>query len=95
MPQILVHHLEMSRSHRIVWLLEELGVDYEVELYLRNPKTFRAPPELRELHPLGKSPVVTVDDLVLAESGAIIEELVERFGPQLKPTDVEGLRQYR
>ena len=92
---ITVHHLELSRSHRIVWLLEELGVDYEIIEYARDPKTLRAPPELRELHPLGKSPVVTVDEVVLAESGAIVEELVERFGPLLKPSDAEGLRLYR
>lgn len=95
MPEIVVHHLELSRSHRIVWLLEELGLPYEIQHYKRHPKTLRAPPELKLLHPLGKSPVVTLDGDVLAESGAIIEELVERFGPQLRPTDPEALRQFR
>jgi len=75
-----LHHLENSRSHRILWLLEELGVPYEVRHYKRDPKTSLAPPELLAVHPLGKSPVVTDGDLTLAESGAIIEYLVERYG---------------
>lgn len=77
---IVVHHLNNSRSQRILWLLEELGLDYEVKRYERNPKTMLAPPELLRIHPLGKSPVITDGDLTLAESGAIIEYLVERHG---------------
>lgn len=77
---IVVHHLENSRSQRILWLLEELGLDYEVKLYKRDPKTMRAPAELRAVHPLGKSPVVTDGDRTVAESGAIVEYLVETYG---------------
>lgn len=77
---IVVHHLENSRSQRVLWLLEELGVPYELKLYQRNPKTMLAPPELRAVHPLGKSPVLSVDGKTVAESGAIIEYLVERYG---------------
>jgi glutathione S-transferase len=75
-----VHHLENSRSQRVLWLLEELGVPYEVKRYERSKKTLLAPPELLAIHPLGKSPVVTDDDRVIAESGAIVEYLVERYG---------------
>jgi glutathione S-transferase len=76
-----VHHLNNSRSQRVLWLLEELGLAYEVVRYQRDPKTMLAPPELRKVHPLGKSPVVTTDEgLVLAESGAIIETVIERYG---------------
>jgi len=77
---ITVHHLNASRSLRILWLLEELVLPYEIVRYQRDPKTLLAPPELKRVHPLGKSPVVEVDGEVLAESGAIIETLVERFG---------------
>jgi len=77
---ITVHYLENSRSLRIVWLLEELGLDYEIKHYARNPKTMLAPAELREIHPLGKSPVITDGDTVIAESGTIIEYLVQRYG---------------
>ncbi|MES1979477.1 MAG: glutathione S-transferase [Pseudomonadota bacterium] len=77
---IVVHHLNNSRSQRVLWLLEELGLDYEIKRYERDPKTMLAPPSLRAVHPLGKSPVITDGDLVLAESGAIIEYLVERYG---------------
>jgi len=77
---ITVHHLNNSRSQRILWLLEELGLDYEVKRYQRNAQTMLAPPELRAVHPLGKSPVVTVDGLTLAESGAIVEILADRHG---------------
>ena len=84
-PQILVHHLEASRSHRVCWLLEELELDYEVKLYKRD-SNMRAPPELKAVHPLGKSPVVTVGELVLAESGAIVEEILDRYGEgRLRP----------
>jgi glutathione S-transferase len=75
-----VHHLETSRSQRVLWLLEELGVPYELEVYRRDPATRLAPPALKAIHPLGKSPVVTDDGETVAESGAIIEYLVEKYG---------------
>jgi glutathione S-transferase len=75
-----VHHLETSRSQRVLWLLEELGVPYELKVYRRNPVTRLAPPELKDVHPLGKSPVVTDDGQVFAESGVIIEYLSEKYG---------------
>ncbi|MFU8806039.1 MAG: glutathione S-transferase family protein [Bradymonadaceae bacterium] len=75
-----VHHLNNSRSQRVLWLLEELGVEYEIRRYERHPKTKLAPKELRDIHPLGKSPVVTDEDLVVAESGAIVEYLVDTYG---------------
>jgi glutathione S-transferase len=77
---IIVHHLNNSRSQRILWLLEELGLPYEIKRYERDPQTMLAPASLREVHPLGKSPVITDGELTLAESGAIIEYLVERYG---------------
>jgi glutathione S-transferase len=77
---ITVHHLENSRSQRVLWLLEELGLAYEIEHYKRDPKTMLAPAALRQVHPLGKSPVITDGDVTVAESGAIIEYLVERHG---------------
>lgn len=77
---IVVHHLNNSRSQRILWLLEELGVPYEIKRYQRDPKTMLAPSELRAVHPLGKSPVITDGELTLAESGAIIEYLADRYG---------------
>lgn len=76
---ITVHHLENSRSQRVLWLLEELGVAYEIRRYERDPKTMLAPPELRAVHPLGKSPVIVDGDATVAESGAIVEYLVERY----------------
>jgi len=83
---ITVHHLNNSRSQRVLWLLEELGVPYEIKRYERDAETMLAPPSLREVHPLGKAPVVTDGELTLAESGAIIEYLVERHGGgQLAP----------
>ncbi len=92
-----VHHLENSRSQRVLWLLEELEVPYELVRYERNPETMRAPPELCKIHPLGKSPLVTIGDTVLAESGAIVEHLVEAYGQgQLRPEpDTEDHRRYR
>ena len=77
---ITVHHLNNSRSQRVLWLLEELGADYEIVRYERDPKTMLAPASLRAVHPLGKSPVITDEGLTVAESGAIIEYLVERYG---------------
>ncbi len=77
---ITVHHLNNSRSQRSLWLLEELGVPYEIKRYQRDPKTLLAPPELRAVHPLGKSPVITDGALTLAESGAIVEYLADRYG---------------
>lgn len=77
---ITVHHLNNSRSQRVLWLLEELGLDYEIERYERDPQTMLAPDSLRRVHPLGKSPVVTDGDRTLAESGAIIEYLADRYG---------------
>ena len=76
---IVLHHLNNSRSQRILWLLEELGVPYEVKRYQRDAKTMLAPPELRQIHPLGKSPVITDGDVTLAESGAIIDRKSTRL----------------
>jgi glutathione S-transferase len=77
---ITVHHLNNSRSQRVLWLLEELGLPYEIKKYQRNAQTMLAPPELQQVHPLGKSPVITDDGTTVAESGAIIEYLLERYG---------------
>ena len=85
---ITVHHLEDSRSQRVLWLLEELGLDYQIERYQRDPKTMLAPDSLKKVHPLGKSPVIVDDDRTLAETGAIIEYLVDRYGEgALKPPE--------
>jgi glutathione S-transferase len=93
---IIVHHLENSRSQRVLWLLEELGLPYEIRRYRRDRKTMLAPPELKLVHPLGKSPVIEEDGRVLAETGAIIEYLVEkaegRLGP---PANREAVLRYR
>jgi glutathione S-transferase len=93
---IIVHHLENSRSQRVLWLLEELELPYEVKRYERNSKTMLAPPELRQVHPLGKSPVISSQGRVVAETGAIVEYLVEkadgRLGP---PTHRDALLRYR
>lgn len=93
---IVVHHLENSRSQRVLWLLEELGLDYEVRRYARNPKTMLAPPELARVHPLGKSPVIEDQGRVIAETGAIVEYLVElaegRLGP---PANRDAILRYR
>ena len=77
---IVVHHLNNSRSQRVLWLLEELGRPYEIKRYQRNAQTMLAPPELRQVHPLGKSPVIEEDGMTLAESGAIIDYLAQRHG---------------
>ena len=77
---IVVHHLNNSRSQRVLWLLEELALPYELRHYQRDPQTMLAPPELRAVHPLGKSPVISDGERVVAESGAILEYLVETYG---------------
>ena len=82
---ITVHHLENSRSQRVLWMLEELGLPYAIKRYERNKKTMLAPPELRQVHPLGKSPVIDDDGLVIAETGAIVEYLVEKADGRLGP----------
>ncbi len=86
---IIVHHLNHSRSQRILWFLEELGVPYQVQRYERDPQTLLAPAALKKIHPLGKSPVIVDGDLTLAESGAIIEYLQEAYDAQgmFMPTD--------
>ncbi len=75
-----VHHLNNSRSQRVLWLLEELGAPYEIKKYERDAKTMLAPPELQKVHPLGKSPVITDGDLTLAETGAIVEYILATYG---------------
>jgi len=74
-----VHHLKNSRSQRILWLLEEMGVDYDIKRYGRDKETSLAPPELQDIHPLGKAPVITDDGVTVAESGAIVEYLVNKY----------------
>lgn len=97
---IIVHHLENSRSQRVLWMLEELGMAYEVKRYERNKQTMLAPPELKKVHPLGKSPVIedSDDGRVVAETGAIIEYLVEkadgRLGPQAHRDSALRYRQF-
>ena len=78
-----VHHLNNSRSQRMLWFLEELGVEYEIKRYQRDPKTMLASASLRAVHPLGKSPVIADGALTLAESGAIVEYLVGRYGQEM------------
>ncbi len=78
---LIVHTLNNSRAHRLIWLLEELGLDYEIKFYKRGPD-YRAPAELKKVHPLGKSPVLEDDGLVIAESGAIFEYLLEKYDPR-------------
>ncbi|MCK1637734.1 glutathione S-transferase [Bradyrhizobium sp. 157] len=75
-----VHHLNDSRSQRILWLLEEVGTPYELKRYQRNAETRLAPPELKQVHPLGKSPVITDGDMTIAESGAIVDYIIRRYG---------------
>ncbi len=77
-----IHHLRIGRSIFTVWLLEELGAEYQLVEYLRNPETMRAPPELRDVHPLGKSPVIEDDGLLLSESGAITAYLLRKYDPE-------------
>src|SRR6187401_277940 len=80
LPMITVHHLNNSRSQRVLWLLEELELPYELVKYQRDRKTMLAPKELEAIHPLGKSPVITDGDATIAESGAIIEYVIETHG---------------
>ena len=92
---ITVHHLENSRSQRVLWLLEELGLPYEVKRYARDKKTSLAPPELAAIHPLGKSPVIGDGKTVVAETGAIVEYLLDQAGGNaLRPErgSADGLR---
>jgi len=93
---ITVHHLNNSRSQRVLWLLEELGVPYEIQKYQRDAKTMLAPPELARVHPLGKSPVVTDDGAAVAESGAIIEYLLDKYSAGLlrPPAGTEDRRRF-
>jgi glutathione S-transferase len=95
---ITVHHLENSRSQRVLWLLEELGLPYAVKRYERNKATMLAPPELKRIHPLGKSPVIEHDGRVVAETGAIVEYLVEladgRLGAPAHRSDALRYRQF-
>lgn len=97
---IIVHHLENSRSQRVLWMLEELGMPYEVRRYERNKQTMLAPPELKQVHPLGKSPVIedTDDGRIIVETGAIIDYLVEkadgRLGPQAHRDSALRYRQF-
>ncbi|MBP5980757.1 MAG: glutathione S-transferase [Halomonas sp.] len=93
-----VHHLEKSRSHRVLWLLEVLEVEYEIHVYQRNNKTQQAPEALKDIHPLGKSPVISDGDLVVAESGAIIDYLIQAYGRgrlQPSPDDTHEWVDYR
>lgn len=93
---IVVHHLEYSRSQRILWMLEELELDYHVEVWHRDPNTMLAPADLKRVHPLGKAPILVDGDRVLAESGAIIEYLADRYGDgRMRPSDPDLLDQYR
>jgi glutathione S-transferase len=92
---IIVHHLENSRSQRVLWLLEELGLPYEVRRYERNKKTMLAPPELRRVHPLGKSPLIEHQGRVIAETGAIVEYLVELADGRLAPERRDDILLYR
>ena len=92
---ITVHHLNNSRSQRVLWLLEELGEPYEIVKHQRDSQTMLAPPELKKIHPLGKSPVVVDGDAVLAESGAILEYFAEKHGRLLPAPGTPGWRRYR
>ena len=87
-----VHHLDHSRSQRILWMLEELGVEYELVRYDRDKATMMAPPALKAVHPLGKSPVIVDDGLVVAESGAIVEYLAEQYDGLRPPGTTERRR---
>jgi glutathione S-transferase len=84
---IILHHLNNSRSQRILWMLEELELPYSLQTYTRDPATLFAPDRLAQVHPLGKAPLLEIDGLVLAESGAIVEYLVEHSGGRLGPPE--------
>ena len=90
----IVHHLENSRSQRLLWCLEEMGLPYEVKRYERDPWTMRAPPELKRVHPLGKSPLLDEDGTIYAESAAIIEHLVALTGKLGPPSDPDAHRRF-
>ena len=92
---LIVHHLNDSRSQRILWLLEELGVEYEIKRYQRDAKTMLAPPELLKVHPLGKSPVITDGDITVAESGTIVEYLLDTYGEASGLRPAKGTAEYR
>ncbi|HEY0413667.1 MAG TPA: glutathione S-transferase [Allosphingosinicella sp.] len=93
---IVVHHLENSRSQRVLWLLEELELPYQVRRYERDRTTMLAPPELRRVHPLGKSPVIEDEGRIVAETGALVEYLVEKAGGRLgPPANREAVLRYR
>ncbi len=94
---IIVHHLEHSRSQRLLWLLEEVGLPYEILHYARDKKTMLAPPELRFIHPLGKSPILedTDQDLIIVETGAIAEYVVEKTGQFGPPAHRDAVLRYR
>ncbi|MBZ8139840.1 glutathione S-transferase [Rubrivivax gelatinosus] len=94
---IVVHHLENSRSQRVLWLLEELGLPYEVKRYERDRQTMLAPPELKRVHPLGKSPVIVDRDITVAETGAIVEYLLDTYdtdGRLRPPPGTEARRRF-
>jgi glutathione S-transferase len=96
---IVVHHLNESRSQRILWLLEELGLDYTIRHYARDATTRLAPPELQAVHPLGKSPVIEIDGRTLIESGAIVDLLIRRYGggalqPAVDSPDYDNYQQW-
>ena len=91
---IKLHHLNKSRSKRIIWLLEELNIDYEIIPYQRDSVSFLAPPELKSVHPLGKSPVIEDNGLVIAESGAITEYLIEQYDADGKLLPTRGTKEY-
>lgn len=93
---MIVHHLENSRSQRVLWMLEELGLPYEVRRYERDPRTMLAPPALKQVHPLGKSPVVEHDGRIVAETATILEYLVAFSGGGLgPPEDPDGALRWR
>ncbi len=93
---IIVHHLNNSRSQRVLWLLEELGVPYEVKRYERDAKTMLAPASLRAVHPLGKSPVITDDGRTIAETGTIVDYIIGRYagGRLIPPPDTDERLRY-
>ncbi len=96
---LIVHHLNESRSQRVLWLLEELGVPYELKIHMRDKQTRLAPPELKAIHPLGKSPVITDDGRAVHETGAIIDYIIRHHGngklqPDPKSADYDVYQQW-